>query len=627
MNDQAGRFGMYRPISRRDFCQGVALALGTLPLLDPSFQALAAVAGPDYYPPALPGLRGSHVGSFEIAHALAREGTRFPMPTQQTGPTYDLVVVGGGISGLASAWYYRQRRPGANILILDNHDDFGGHAKRNEFHYNGRTILAHGGSQNIDTPAAYSPEAGALLRELGIDVDRFYGYFDQDLHNRWRLSNGVLFDAAHFGDSRLIVSGGAGWDVWSGDMQALADQAPLNAQARADLIRLFKDERDYLPHLARDGKIEFLKKISYDDFLLKIVGVHPDVVELMQAEPNGLWGVGTDALSAIEMYREGYPGFAAMDLGHVRGMPEVEQPYIFHFPDGNASIARLLVRELIPGVAPGHSMEDIVTARVDYGMLDREDAPVRIRLNSTAVRVTQDRDRVDINYVQGGETFRVASKHAVLACYHRIVPYLCPELPEEQRKALSSQVKVPLLWTNVLIDNWRALARLGVSGVDSPKAYYSWMMLDFPVSMGGYRFGSEPGEPAVLLLIRCPNAPGRGLSPKEQYRLGRQELLSTDFATFEYETRRQLGEMLGPGGFDPALDIKGITLNRWPHGYAYEYAELWDPEWEPGQAPHQIARRSWDRIAIANSDADARAYVDAAIDAAYRAVNEIKPEA
>lgn len=618
---------MDRPITRRDFCQGAAIALGTLPFLNPPFQALAAVLGPDYYPPALTGLRGSHAGSFEVAHALAREGKKFPTPSQQTGPIYNLVVVGGGISGLASAWYYRKRTPGARILILDNHDDFGGHAKRNEFHYNDRTILGHGGSQNIDTPAAYSPEAGTLLRELGIDVERFYQYYDQDLYNRWKLSNGVFFDAAHYGDSRLIVSGGAGWHVWSGDMQALADAAPLGVQARADLIRLFTDELDYLPHLARDAKIEFLKKTSYDDFLLKIVGVHREVVELMQAEPNGLWGVGTDALPAIEMYRDGYPGFDAMDLGQVHGMSGIDQPYIFHFPDGNASIARLLVRKLIPGAAPGHTMEDVVTARFNYASLDLEDAPVRIRLNSTAVRVSQDTDRVDISYVQGGETFRVAAKHAVLACDHAIIPYLCAELPAVQREALSSQVKVPLLWTNVLIDNWRSLVKLGVSGVYSPKAFYSWMMIDFPVSMGGYRFGSEPDEPAVLLLIRTPNAPGRGLPPKEQYRLGRQELLSTDFATFEYQTRRQLGEILGPGGFDPARDIKAITINRWPHGYAYEYVELWDPEWAPGRAPHEIARQPCGRIAIANSDAEAHAYVDAAIDAAHRAINEINPAA
>jgi spermidine dehydrogenase len=399
---------------------------------------------------------------------------------------------------------------------------------------------------------------------------------------------------------------------------------PLGEAARADFVRLLADERDWLPDLDRAGKIGFLSKTTYSDFLRDVIRVHEDVIGLMEARPHGLWGAGADTLPAIACYRMDFPGFAGMELGDTGGDGHGTEPYIFHFPDGNASIARMIVRQLIPGIAPGDSMEDVVTASFDYGRLDRDDSPVRIRLNSTAVGARQDRDGVDVGYVRDGETFRVRGRHAVLACWHVMIPHLCPELPAAQKEALRYQVKIPLLWTNVLLDNWQALEKLGFAAAYSPKGYYSWTMLDFPVSMGDYRFGADPREPVVLLMIRTPTAPHRGLSAKEQFRAGRQELLNTDFTAIEFETRRQLAEMLGSGGFDPARDIRAITANRWPHGYAYEYVELWDPEWAPGQAPHEIARRPFGRIAIANSDAQAFAYVDGAVDAAWRAIRDIR---
>jgi spermidine dehydrogenase len=103
------------------------------------------------------------------------------------------------------------------------------------------------------------------------------------------------------------------------------------------------------------------------------------------------------------------------------------------------------------------------------------------------------------------------------------------------------------------------------------------------------------------------------------------ELLRTPFATFERNIRDQFARILGGGGFDPARDIDAIIVNRWPHGYGYEYNPLFDPAWAPGQAPHEIGRARFGRIAIANSDAGATAYSDVAIDQAYRAVNELFP--
>src|SRR4029077_16150416 len=122
--------------------------------------------------------------------------------------------------------------------------------------------------------------------------------------------------------------------------------------------------------------------------------------------------------------------------------------------DGNASVARLLVRSLIPGVASGSTMEDVVPAAFDYGALGRGDQPVRIRLESTCVYVGRTGDKAQIAYVRDGAVPRVEARHAVLACFHMMIPPLMPDLPEPQRAALAKNVKTPICYTNVLVHNW-----------------------------------------------------------------------------------------------------------------------------------------------------------------------------
>ena len=153
--------------------------------------------------------------------------------------------------------------------------------------------------------------------------------------------------------------------------------------------------------------------------------------------------------------------------------------------------------------------------------------------------------------------------------------------------------------------------------------YHSSVELDEPVDIGAYRASRTPDDPVVVRMLRTPCSPG--LSEREQHRAGRTELLQTPFSAFERNIRDQLARVLGGGGFDPARDIAAITVNRWPHGYAYEYNPLWDPDsfFTGGVTPNIIARRRFGRIAIANSDAAAAAYTDQAIDQAYRAVREL----
>ena len=615
-------------INRRDFLNGVALSLAAGGSLSP-LEILAMEASGGRYPPLLTGMRGSHAGSFEVAHALAWAGTTWPRPDEQTDGTYDLVVVGGGLSGLAAAWLYRQRAgDDARILVLDNHDDFGGHAKRNEFVVDGRKLVCYGGSQSIDTPGHYSAVSAQLLRDVGIEVQRFYDYFDRDYFGRRELKGGIYFSRERYGADSvhrnvLRMFGSDGPD----DAERLIGEYPLSPVARADLHRLLRAETDYLPGLERDDKIAALKKISYCDYLRRHAGADESVVVLLRDTIKGLWGVGWDVLSALEGYRLGMPGTAHLGIGELDGEPPGrDEPYIFHFPDGNAGIARSLVRMLIPAAAPGSTMEDIVLAPFDYSVLDEPGHATRIRLDSTAVDVrhAEGDKAVDVTYVRGGSPFRVRGKHAILACYNAIIPKICPEIGPAQAEAIAVAEKIPLVYISVALRNWKAFDELGFQNffVPQPTLMHSFGM-DFPVSMGGYDYTQNPSEPTVIHGGYVPTAPDQGYTEREQHVQGRRRLYEMSYNDFERDIVRQLSGALEPGGFDAERDIAAITVNRWPHGYAYEYNELFDPpEWTRENGPHLAGAAQIGRISIANSDASAYAYVNGAIDAAARAVDE-----
>ena len=559
-------------------------------------------------------MRGSHAGSWETMHDRVAGAS---WPRSDPEEHYDLVVVGGGLSGLAAAYFHRRENPGARVLVLDNHDDFGGHAKRNEFRIDGRTRVGYGGTESIDTPSSYSDVARGLLVELGIDTQRFYTAYDQELYPSLGLSKGILFDEATYGERKLVV--GYNRIPW----EEFAARTPMNARARRDLVRLWTDERDYLPGLSQAEKHAKLRRVSYESFLRDYAQVDEQVVSMFRRWGMSFWCVGIEDIpaTAVQSYDGGMPG-----LNHTlkREGSRGDEPYIFHFPDGNASIARLLVRKLVPGAVPGSNMEDVVTARVDYARLDRPGQPVRIRLESTAVHVahTADEKAVEVTYVRGGTPATVGAERCILACYNGAIPYLCPELPEAQREALARSVKVPLSYVKVLVPNWRAFAELGVDFVYYTNEFYKQVELDYPVSLGGYSHARTPEEPMILHMCHSPYSPG--VQGPEQWRVGRQRLLTTPFEVFEHHVRDQLDQALSPAGFDADRDVRAITVNRWPHGYAYSPGLMWEREYaSEEEKPWVLGRKRFGRIAVANSDAGASASSECAIDQGWRAVEEL----
>ena len=636
--------GMHREISRRDFLSGSSIAIAGAALApgDVAAQANDAQSAPAasavadqspsqeaYYPPTLTGMRGSHPGSFEVAHGM-RDGGTWDDP-QETGEEYDLIVVGGGLSGLAAAYYFRKAMPEARVLILDNHDDFGGHAKRNEHMVDGRPVIGWGGTTYIT--GAYTYEGLELLRDIGLDAEAYRrATAERNFRARGKgLGSAVLFDEETFGVDQLVVGepGSDETEAWSEWLQ----KTPLSDRVRRDIAKLYQTREDYFPGLSVEEKIARLRKMSYQDYVLNVVGVHPDVIPFFKRRgPDANGTAGIDTLSGWAAYRfSGLPGLQGLGLGEPPprdGFPGLENPFDgMQFPDGNAGIARLLVRWLIRGSLPGDTMNDSVPARVRYSTLDRTENDVRIRLNSTVVNTRHVGERakanaVEVTYVQEGKAHRVRGRTCVMACYNSVIPYLCPELPEDQKEHLHMAVRRPFVAGNAVVRNWRAFERLGVRSIHCPGAYFESISLDSGGnSFGEYQSSQTPDEPVSVRLWASPIAPG--LPVRDQWRVAREELLAMSFETFERGIRDQLARALGEGGFDPARDISAIFVNRWPHGYAGADNDLFDPDRGYDEAPWVLGRKRFGRIAIANSDAAASCLTQAAFDQAHRAVQEL----
>lgn len=572
------------------------------------------------YPPLRQGLRGQYPGSFESVHSVRDGAMHGPLNASETGEHYDLVVVGSGFSGLASAYLY-QKALGKDkrVLILDTLDDFGGHAKRNEFHLDGRVYLGIGGSMNTHSPFPYSQTALSILAELGVDPTTYRNYSKPEVLDG--LVEAVFYNKENFGKDKLVA--GYGTKPWNEFFAA----APLSARARSELTRLFTEKVDYMPDLNPTQKALALQRISYRDFLTKHAKLSDEAVKFFD---GSAWrnNKRADACPAYEIAalfpRE--PGFSGMQ---VAAEPKFDSK-VFMFPDGNASVARLFINRLIPEVFQGtHDMESIILARANYAALDLPSNSVRVRLSSPVVRVEHTQPKQDIFtekavrvvYLRDGQPVSVTAGNAIMACFNSVVRYVVPEVSKEQGEAESYGAKVPLVATNVLVRNWKPWKQLGVRGIQLPHGYNQTIRLSAPIAIGGYESVGSPDEPVVLAMLRNPNFPG--INRKDQNRAGRAELLGETPEQMKSRTLAELDRVLGSAGFDSTRDVVSMTINRWAHGYAYTPDPLNDPDLpDSADTPNVIGRKPLGRIAIANSDAAASAFMNTAIDQALRAVSD-----
>ena len=631
---------MTSKITRRDFLNGVAIGAGTI-LLMPG-QLLAQSAGftatnkfpSDYYPPTLTGMRGSHEGSYEVAHALAWNGQK-PAVYQELDEHYDLVVVGAGQSGLAAAWYYQKKMgPTAKILLLDNHDDFGGHAKRNEFHQDGNMVLGLGGAQNIEPMSSYSAMAVELLKDIGIEDQALAAMSantpdDYMLGGKISANNGMTIPTT---DGHKTLSGNwLGFFHGGQGYEAAVKELPIPEEEQTKLIAFFGGDRDFLDDLSLLEQYRYVKSVSYNQFLTERVGLAEETLPILGAFTRVLLGPAGWNLTVLEALSVGCPGLKAMGwltnrLSDLAGAFVLgDAPVAYIFPDGNASVARLLVHKLIPNVAPAmKGFEDVAISNFNYEALDLDDNSTRLRLNSTVVGVKETAlNHVRVDYVEKGQPFSISADHCILACYNGLIPHLCPEMSDQQKEGLSYGVKVPFVYANVLLKNGRAFAGLDTTFTQCPYDPFQWVSAAPTVTSGGYQPPQSPDRPMAAFMMASPTpADIKGMPARELFRLGRHKIYGTPFKDYEQQIRDQLQGMLGQYGFNHETDITAITVNRIPHGYAYSYLGLDDPDWDEGHAPHEIGRAQFGRISIANSDSEAMPLMQAAFDAAWRAVQE-----
>ena len=602
---------------------------------------------PFYYPPALTGLRGSHVGSYSDAHDRAWARKSNWGPTTDLKEEYDLIVVGGGISGLSAAFFYQQEHgKDKKVLILDNHDDFGGHAKRNEHTVGDDTRLSFGGSQSVVSPHARSETVLNLLKDLGVDLDRFRTAYDLDFFKRNNLGAVTYFNKQKFGEDKVVKHPFCDYPWYLEGLlrpklshEEAVTQTPLSEGGKEQLLRALKDGL----HALKVPKKELQKYISthsYFDYLKATLGIDdPGVLEMARNSCVDGAGPGADVLTIEEALESGALGLDPVaTLKYVIGEEEYESrlkkygnilderdPYIYHFPDGNATVARLLVKKMIPNAAEGDNAEEIILSRIHYAELDKSVNVVRMRLNSTAVHVAHGGDPnsssdVFVNYIRDNKSYRVKGQGVVMACYNMMIPHIVPDLPEDQAAALRRHVKIPLQYTTVGLKNWRAMKEMEIGMAMSPGNMHQVVMMDFPVSMGGYEYTRSPDDPCAIQMIGCPFGETVGAPPIEQFREARYNMLGLQFKDYEREIRAHLSGMLAKGSFEFDRDVGSITVNRWAHGYAYAGSALYDSDM---REMARKGRQPFGRITIANIDSGLSSYLHVAVEQAWRAVKEL----
>ncbi len=635
---------MDRPISRRDFLDGVALTAlagytaGHADGLADGHTGTGRAPRPTAaetadHPPAFQGLRGDTPHAVGTGHAL-RDGRFWEHAgtPEDTGERYDLVVVGAGISGVTAAYLWWRADPGARILILDGHDDVGGQARRTEFPSGAGpgTVAGYGGSPYL--PAALTPEAEALLRDLGVAIRR-----PADAPPR----EGVFCDRETFGRAERLVLPGPHPEDWIADL-------PMAPAAKADLARLVTDPPDWFPGLDDDAKKERLAALTYPAFLRDVCRVHDDVAKFYRTSPCRDRACHADTLTALDAWAHArhtpgahtYPGFTGLALDPTApsryNSPGLKKtwhagPAIQYFPDGNHTLIRLMLARMLPTALDrpvpdhtphGHARSDDV--RLDYGRLDLPGARVRVRLSSLAVLVreappgTAGRDRtapVTVAYFDDERVRTVRAGAVVMACWHGMIPYLVPGLPPDQRTALAQAVRTPIVYATVRLRHARPWHQAGADRVRFTGAYWAHAEL----SPTAHR---DPDAPVSAHLLHLAARPG--LPPAEAAAAGRRDLIATPYAHLEYTVREQLTRLLSPHGFDPARDIEGLTVNRWGHGRPIEPTPLFAPSYPDGPFPSETATRPFGRVAFAGSDATLTPTPDASITAAHHAVTALR---
>jgi spermidine dehydrogenase len=628
--------GMERSVTRRDFLNGALLGSGALLLNSASPVRLlartAAMRSEDDWT-GYGGVgdyansNGNTAAVLEAGHQI-RDGLfeNLPGDVIDTGESYDCVIVGGGISGLAGALIF-QRKAGESktCLVLDNHPIFGGEAKRNEFLVDGHRLIGHQGSALFWRPYPHSFMA-RFYESIGLKTQRLeYQKWaapapEIALERTSYLGSAPygLYFGPEFGGAKSGAKSGQAQGVWVTDPWGKKlEGAPISARAREELLRYQSPDQAPVqrPQYRGDAISRRLDTMTLEDHLMERYGISRETVRtFLSPDEGGGYGLGPDALS-------GYTGYAFDELGPI---PEDGTQM---FPDGNSGIARLIVKTLIQeSIAGSSAIEDVCRNNVNFAALDRAGAAARIRLGSTAVWVKHDGDpakseSVTIAYTRGGKTYRVKARSVVMAGGSWTTRHIVRDLPADRKEAYSQFYRSPCMMANVAVRNWRFLYKLGISGCQWFEGLGSFMQVHKLALCGTDSPTIGPDSPVVLTIKVLYTYPGE--TAEQQGHMGRGEMISTSFREYERQIRQQLTDMFAGSGFDAGRDVAGIILNRWGHAYASPAPGFYFGK-DGKPAPGDVLRAApFARIAFANTDLSGTPDHKSSILEADRAVEQL----
>ncbi len=622
--------GMDRDITRRDFLNATLLASGGLLLTPASPLELLQTRGPSNIEDDWTGYggvgdyansNGNTTAILEAGHQI-RDGMFESLPASliDTRETYDCVIVGGGISGLAAALIFqRQAGPGKTCLVIDNHPIFGGEAKRNEFLVDGHRLVAHQGSAFYPVPYPRS-FIGRFYQSIGLKTPRLeYQKWagptsEMPLSRTPYLGSAPygLFFGAKFGQTQGL------WltDPWGKKLEG----APISAKTRDELLKVQSagDAGAQPPQYPGDAISRRLDAITLEAHMMERHGISRETIRtFLSPVEGGGYGLGPDALS-------GYTAYAADMLHPLDISDETGQQM---FPDGNGGLARLITKTLIPeSIAGEHSLEDVCRNAVNFAALDRPGGAARIRLDSTAVWVKHEgdpakSDLVTIAYTRGGKNYRVTARSVVMAGGSWTTRHIVRDLPQDHKAAYSQFYRAPCMMANIAVRNWRFLYQMGISGCQWFEGLGNYMQVRKLATCGADGPTISPDSPTVLTIKVLYSYPGQ--PTEQQGHAGRAEMIATPFREYERQIRQQFTDMFARSGFDGARDIAGIILNRWGHAYLSPAPGFFFGK-DGKPAPGDVLRAApFGRIAFANTDLSGVADHRSSIIEADRAVGQL----
>jgi spermidine dehydrogenase len=625
--------GMEANITRRDFLGSTLLASGALLLDSVTPQQLLAqqadgftgYGGVGDYSTSngntLPVLQAGH----KIRDAVYE---RLPKDIVDTGETFDCVIVGGGISGIAAALFHqRQSGPRATSLVLENHPIFGGEAKQNDFLVDGHHLIAHQGSAiyQLQQPQSFLAQFydSVGLKTPKLTYQKWAGPQPEMPLSRTPYDEAGM-DYGQYG-FWFGAKFGATPGLWVMDpVRRRLEGAPISDSARTEWLRFLTDapveqKKFQHPKSESDPIARYLDTITLEQHYMERFGLSQETVRTFLSPVAGAGsGLGPDALSAYSDYAYEVLDPVSDEAGDMDEM----------FPGGNTTIARLMVKSLIPSSIDGPDTVDAVSRNtINFSALDVLGAPARIRLATTVVSVQHDGDpakasTVSLIYEKAGKLYRVKARSVVMAGGSWTTKHIVRDLPESHRQAYAQFYRSPCMMANVAVRNWRFLYNQGLSGCrwfggtvgDYMEVRKLALTGDVPPTIG-------PDSPIVLSL-KCIYA-YPGLPTEEQGNRGRMELLSTSFRDYERRIRQQFADMFASSAFDAQRDIAGIILNRWGHAYlSPQPGFFFGKDGQP--APREILRKApVGRIAFANTDLAGAMDHRFSILEAQRAINQL----